>query len=473
MTDSSALLPNQQAVSNDCLFNLKPSSVRARSYRASIASSNKSIFSPSDIGIFYIPGGRRNTYMDPQQSYIKFTVQNQDASGSNFFYVDNVGSSFINRIDIFHASNLLETIQQYNVLFSYLFDFQFTQSAKNGLSAMYGSSGIGNTYSRQGAPVFGNATAASGQKMTFCMPILSGTIGLGCDKLIPIGALSDDIRIEISWESQNIAVCYAAAPTVSGTNPSGGWIITQAELELTIIELSDEGESMVQSVTPFSQPVFLHGNSWRHYVSNLAAASGGGLSYLVPARFASLKSIVLCPRRQSEIATAVQTSYSVSSRVNPLIQTYWLRCGAYVIPNKYVILQSASNTGGYAEAYAEIQKSFHALTAPQYASGITYNQFNVSDALDSTIGGVDVNGGVVLGKTANNSYNNAFAIAQELETWSNRSDVIISGMNTLASQIFFEANLTGTTSANSYTFDFYANYDHILVLENGILSAKF
>ena len=61
MTDSSALLPNQVGVSNDCLFNLKPSSVRARSYRASVPSSNKSSFVGGDVGIFYIPGGRRNT----------------------------------------------------------------------------------------------------------------------------------------------------------------------------------------------------------------------------------------------------------------------------------------------------------------------------------------------------------------------------------------------------------------------------
>ena len=61
MTDSSALLPNSVAVSSDCLFNLKPSSVRARTYRASVPSSNKATFNPSDVAIFYVPGGRRNT----------------------------------------------------------------------------------------------------------------------------------------------------------------------------------------------------------------------------------------------------------------------------------------------------------------------------------------------------------------------------------------------------------------------------
>ena len=79
-TDTSQLLPNSVAVSSDCLFNLKPSSVRARTMRCSIPSSNRSVFSPGDLAIFYIPGGRRNTYLDPTQTYIRYTVRNNDTT---------------------------------------------------------------------------------------------------------------------------------------------------------------------------------------------------------------------------------------------------------------------------------------------------------------------------------------------------------------------------------------------------------
>ena len=53
MTDSSSLVPNQQAVSSDCLYNLKPSSVPGRCYRASIPTSNKSSFLPQDVVVLY------------------------------------------------------------------------------------------------------------------------------------------------------------------------------------------------------------------------------------------------------------------------------------------------------------------------------------------------------------------------------------------------------------------------------------
>jgi hypothetical protein len=125
MTDTSSLmLPTQLAVSSDCLYNLKPSSVRGRSYRASIPTSNKSTFTPGDQAILYIPGGRKNTYLDVTQSYLRFTVQNLDTTLVNYFFTDNNGACFINRLDTFHSGNNLDTIQAYNVLYAYILDMQ-------------------------------------------------------------------------------------------------------------------------------------------------------------------------------------------------------------------------------------------------------------------------------------------------------------------------------------------------------------
>ena len=115
MTDSSALLANTMAVSDTVLFNLKPSAARSRSYRASIAPINASTFAPNSMAIFSVPCGRKNTYIDINQSYLKFSVRNNDVA-TNSFYIDNNASCFINRIDTFFGGNLLESLQQYNCL---------------------------------------------------------------------------------------------------------------------------------------------------------------------------------------------------------------------------------------------------------------------------------------------------------------------------------------------------------------------
>jgi len=458
MTDTTQFLPNQQGITSDCLFNLKPSAVSSRSYRASISSSNKSVFSNQDTAICYIPA-RRNCFLDPTQSYVRYTVKNADASYNINF--DHNGASVINRLDVFHGSNLLETIQAYNALYTYLLDFGLNNATRAGLSAMYGTNPtISDIVSgRQGQPISKN-----GNYLTVCMPILSGTVGCLAEKMLPLN-LADDIRLEFTLESQNIGMVY------SNASPNSAWQIINFELELSIVEMSETGMSMIESVTPFSQPVFLHGSSYRHYVSTLASSSTGGFSTLVPARFASLKSLMCLPRRSTEISSA--SSYSLSSRANPNFINYWWRIGSLILPQKYVQLQNSSTTGGYAEAFSEIMKSFHALNHAEYAGSLGSICYNVADAADTSVGDAGTVSGVVAINTGANSYKNGFAIGQELESFAQRNDTILSGMNTLGSQVFFEANIGSTGPTASYTLDFYAYYDMILVLQDGLLSIKF
>ena len=466
MTDPICL--NNQApigISSDCQYNLKTSSVRGRSYRGSIATSNKSTFAPQDTAILYIPCGRVGTFLDTNQTYLRFTVENTDSSDN--FFVDNIASSFIERIDIFHGSNQIESIQGYNVLMSFLKDFQLNASESYGLSNVYGTSYEASPIdNRKGLLV------AKGQKATFCIPLLC-CMGILSDKMIPIGQCYSDIRIEITWASNKEAVCWEVAGPYDGA-----FKIDDCQLELQIVELSDEGMAMVESNTPFSQPVFMHSNSWRHYSSTLPATNVGMYSTLVPARFASLRGLVLCPRRALEMADFA--AYSTSSRVNPCIQDYCFRIGSSIIPQRHVQLWNASNTGGCGEAFCEIQKFFHGFNHPEMSSSLAYSQYNVTDLATAiaTIGGIAEAGLPVLSSSslAATSYKNAFAIAQELELFANREG-ILSGLSTLSSQTFFEATIGfGTTNQGpqcAYTLDFFANFDQILVLQNGLLSVRF
>lgn len=452
MTDSSSLLQNRTSVTSDLQYSLKPSSGRGRAYRASILPTNASTFACGSTTILYVPCGRRGTFLDPQQSYLKFTVLNND--GTNTLWFDNGAWSPINRIDIFHGSNLLESIQQANVLYSFLYDFETNSSQRVGLSSVSGTN-TSVTYSRLGLPL------GTSSGVTVAIPLLSGVIGMGLDKYLPVCALADDIRVEITWEAQTQGMVYSTAGTA--------WSINGVELELTYIELQDESLQIVNEASPLNGSLFLHANSWRHYVSSLPSGTSGVYSTLVPSRQASLKSLVCLPRRATEIASA--TSYSISSRINPNFANYWWRIGANLIPQKYVQLINSNGTiRGFAEAYMEIQKMFHSMNHPEFAGCFPFIHYNVVDSgADTTVGG----GGLVAISTANNSYLNGFAIGQNLETYSQKDDVIINGLNTLSSQVFFEAQINTATNA-AYTLDFYSNFDMILVKdETGILSVRF
>ena len=452
MTDNQGLVPNNISITSDLQYNLKASSARGRSYRASIQPTNKSLFGPQDTAILYIPCGRRNTFLDTQQSYIKYTIKNTDPT--NIINLDGCGACVINRFDVFHGSNLLESVQQYNVLYSYLMDFQINSANKAGLSSAYGFANSGASDARKGSAI------VKANKLTVAMPLLSGVVGLGLDKMLPVGVLSDDIRCELTFEALTASVVSTTAATTA-------WEISNLELELTYIELSDEAMSIVNSHTNLNDSVFLSGNSWRHYVSSLPSGQTGMFNCLVPSRQASLKTLVCLPRRSTEIADAL--SFSLSSRVNPNIDSYNWRIGGAMFPQKYVTLKN-TQAGGYAEGFMEIQKSWHSLNHPECASALGFDYFNVADAADATVGA----GGVIAVNTAANSYKNGFAIATEMETYANKSDVMINGYNTLNSQVFFECTIGSTGPTAAYTLDFYANFDHILVKDtNGLLSVRF
>jgi hypothetical protein len=490
MTDSASLVPNVMGISSDCQYNLKPSAVRSRSYRSSVVPSNKSVFAPQDVAIFAISGGRRNTYLDTTQSYMRFTIKNNDttastaatAAGQSSFQLDNNAACVINRLDIFHSSNLIETIQNYNQLMTVFLDTNINPSQKLGLSCAYGTTptaAAGTDISRQGAQLYGTiwnttSTAASNvaaQQQTFCLPIISGTIGLGAEKFLPLGKLSDDIRCEFTIESQLNAVVYNKAPNAA-------WSIVSFELELCIVELSDEGQAMVDSYTSPEMPIYIHSNSWRAYTSNLASSTSGGISILVPARFGSLKTIYLCPRRATEIAGAdLAESYALSSRINPNFAQYWWRVGSALLPAKYVVLENSTNTGAYAEAFMELQKTFHSISSPENASVLPANIYNVgasgtSSATVLLTPATSTTVGVFAPSTKDLSYRNGFLIGQELESFALRSDVLLSGYNTLSQNIFFEAQIN-TPTPTAYTLNFFAGFDQIIVIENGIMSVRF
>ena len=328
---------------------------------------------------------------------------------------------------------------------------QFSPSQKSSLANIYGFDNDGD---RQGIDL------DRGDQRTFCLPIFSGVVGVLNDKMLPIGLLADDIRLEFTFESLTSAVVQSVGMT------TGTCLILDFQLELTIVELSDEGESMVRSNYQYPQmPLYLHGCSWRHYVSQLPNSSGG-YSTLVPARFASLKQLALLPRRSTESSSS--TSYSLSSRANPNFTQYWWRIGSAIIPPKAVYLENSGNTGGYGEAYAELLKSWHALHTISTSSALISTEYNVADTAVTDCPQTAL-------QTGANSYRNGFVIAQELESFAQRSDVLLSGMNTLSSQVFFEAQITTplTGATTTYSLDFYAWYDHIMVIDQGIISIKY
>jgi len=477
--DNSSLLSNKNSVTSEMMYSLKNSAGTSRRYRASIPPSNFSTnIPPTSNVLFSIPCGRKNTYLDGQNSYLKLTIKNNDPTAATYFNLDGCGASFINMLTVYHSGNLVDQCPNYNTLFNHLMDFQsnFSQHV-GGLSAYLGTSnnifntdvnvvsngnavGVGTTLGSIKGSSFlstrGGAYIPKGGSLTVCLPLLCA-IFLNSDKMIPLGKLKGDLELQVLLET--------LVKSVVTTSLTSAWVIQYAELVLEIVELSDTSQQIVDSFSPPDQPIYIHSNEWRNFSVPLPSGQTGLFSALISARYNSLKTLVCLPQLSSDLVA--QGSYSCSSRINPNIISYQWRIGSTIVPNKQITLRNDNTTGGFAEAYMEILKSFHGLNNLQYNQLIGGAVYNVWDQATNT------SLGITQFNTGSNGYMNGFAIAQELEVYSTRNDVILQGVNTIGQNIFHDITIDTTGPTAAYTLNYFANFDVLLVIENGVMRCVF
>ena len=150
---------------------------------------------------------------------------------------------------------------------------------------------------------------------------------------------------------------------------------------------------------------------------------------------------------------------------------YWT-IGSSVVPSKFVTLKNTNLNGSYAEGYAETIKAFHNFGNLSLGTLVGFSGYNVVDSSGLALEQVSAM------STGLNSYKNGFAIACELEVFSSRSDVILHGLNTTGQNIFNNLLLDGTVNSGNgtsaaYTLSYFANFDCILIIENGVMRCIF
>jgi len=482
------------SLTSDMMLGLKPSAPSSRAYRVNIAPNNKQLFTPSDMITIDIPTSRPNTWYDPSQSYLKFSVQLQSANataitnlGADGIFVDNTAYSFFQRLDVYNGSNQLETITQYGGLANTLLDISLTQSDKASLSSLFGcnpytvSSGLGvapvaNTGistvqtagDRSGLTLSSAAAIANGVAYTFCLPLLSGVIGANASKMIPIGDLRAPITIQLYTSANDDAICYGIA---SGATI---WQIINVEYIATFVEIQD---SAYQTHLQPEIPYYISTKSWRESGMTIPANTTGEFTNILAFRMASICNILGRFRNNSATAQAAAGGvYRTSSSINPNLSYYYFKVGSQTIPNKPVYLVNGAGgvlVGTGNEGFAELLKSMHALTSTYGNSAITYNQYNVAQAAQGNFIAAYAAG--ALKNHGLDTSNNAFCIGQELESFAKRSDTILSGMSTLNTNLFFTAGVVNgqNTGGANIVAEFYAQYDLILVIQEGYITSKY
>jgi hypothetical protein len=365
---------------------------------------------------------------------------------------------------VFHGSNLLEDIDNYHQLSKILYDYQVPEDSVKGRFAV--TSGTNPDYSVLQAAAAGDVLNAASvnrgralgvlgvatHSFPFAINLVSVVGSLAGSKYLPLFELTAaPLRLEIVLQSNAARALMNRGGTIASYN------ISQVNYCGEFLELPDSAVQAIKAGS--SSPMQMVLPSWRSYTNSatIPAATQTEVSFPIPAKFSSLKCLLVATR--SNAATGVDSQFPMShcafgngtANVNrgPLF-----RIGADVLPSTAPIT--------HAEMYSEALKCFGSIADLQNQPSITLSAYT----LDAPVAVTNIN-------TASTTESGDFVIGIDTEVYQGTAgQSIFNGTNTNTSDIYSIVNYYSAGAITALQTAF-ACYDQVLVMENGVAYARY
>jgi hypothetical protein len=442
-------------------FQSKVESAPARRYLTQIQpQGGTGAYNPGDTITINIPT-RNNTALIPSESYLRGSVNIILSGAATSSCLESCGwHQFIQRVRVFHGSNLLEDIDNYGQLAKIMYDYQAPEDAVKGRFAI--TSGTNEEYSAVGVAAAallnarsvnrGRALGALGATTTsfpFAINLVSLVGALSGDKYLPLWEMTAaPLRVELVLQSSLIRAMMVEGGTglnftLTGVNYSGEFL-----------ELPDSAVAAIKAGS--SNPMQVVLPSWRSYTNSASvpATTQTQVSFPIPAKFSSLKNILVASRSTAGLAAQYPSSHCAFGVGSANSIGYQFRVGSEVLPS------TAPTT--FPEIYNEAVKCFGSLADMQLQPSIDNTAFVLN--APHTIAGLT---------EASIEDSGAFLIGIDMEIYQNADkSSIFAGTNTNTSDIFAIINYY-TAGATTVLQTAFACYDQVLVFENGVCYSRY
>ena len=417
-------------------------------------------YNPGDTITINVPT-RNNTALIPSESYLRGSVNIILSGAATAVCLESCGwHQFIQRVRVFHGSNLLEDIDNYGQLAKIMYDYQAPEDAVKGrFSITTGTneeySGVGvaaaallNTRSVNRGRALG-ALGAATHTFPFAINLISLVGALSGDKYLPLWEMTAaPLRVEIVLQSSLVRALMIEGG--SGLNYS----VTGVNYSGEFLELPDTAVAAIKSGSSSPMQVVLP--SWRSYTNSasIPATTQTQVSFPIPAKFSSLKNILVATRSTAGLAAQYPSSHCAFGVGSANSIGYQFRVGSEVLPS------TAPTT--FPEIYNEAVKCFGSLADMNLQPSIDNTAF-VLNAPNTVAGLVE----------ASTEDSGAFLIGIDMEVYQNADKAsIFAGTNTNTSDIFAIINYY-TAGATTVLQTAFASYDQVLVFENGVCYARY
>jgi len=376
---------------------------------------------------------------------VRLCLKAGDAAGTaiaaNGAVLDGAGIiSAIQRVRVFHGSQLLSDIDSYGNLMNLLFSSQCSSDLmKNKYAILMGSgeNGTGRVL---------NAAAVDGQahftEYTFSIPLM--TIFNLSNNYVPCWALtSSSLRLEIQWASCLSAFINYPTGNALGPLANSQTVFNDVNLTCNFMELSDSAMAIIQNSLQGKPVEWVCGN-YANYIYNTTLPTAiTTVSMAVPAKFNSLKSL-LFTFRPTASATGTNTTagsgFYGSHSLKRFLAEYDARIGSRVIPS------DKPNTTS--QFYSEFLRAISSVGNLDHETNITWEMYSKDDSLATV--------------------STKFAVGFDLESYSAVDlSKTYQGLNTSTDDIFANFRFGAQGADRATRIDAYAYYDQLIVCQNG------
>lgn len=396
--------------------------------------------------IFNIPTAN-NTVLSTTESYLKFKLAITNGSTANAWRWDSTAHGIIDRIRIFSGSNILQDISSYNLLAKMLFALQIPDDASQNKFNVLAGSRTG--YSQW---LTGNGTALTASEVNntyYCLNLISLVGSLCANSYLPLFAMtSAPLRVEITLVSNAVnAYCDVIGNTT--------FQVSDCEYVANFIKLSDSAMDMIYSSLG-GQPLQVCVPDYSNYSSNINLTNNANtqISFPIPAKFSSLRAIIVGVRTTTGVLAQFPLSCTAQGLCTSSSNSYFFRVGSQILPSKAVDNQPM--------AFAEVLKSLGSMSDILYTPNISTGSYTLNTDTAMTTG------------TVSTSHSGSAFFGIDLENFPNANkSSIFAGYNSNVDDIYFVGTFKTPNSTGSFRIDGFALYDSVLVFENNTCYRKF
>jgi hypothetical protein len=286
----------------------------------------------------------------------------------------------------------------------------------------------------------------------FALNLISLVGSLCGEKYLPFFELSAaPLRVEI------VLVSSAARALMNRTGTISSFSMTGVNYCGEYLEIPDAAVASIKAAS--SSPMQMVVPSYRSYTNSatIPAANMTEVSFPIPAKFSSLKNIFVVTRASA--ATGVDSQFPMShcafgNGTSTVTKGPQFRIGSEILPSTAPL--------SHAEMYSEAIKCFGSIADLQNQPSIT----NAAYTLDAPVAVTNIN-------TASTTESGDFVIGIDTEVYQSTSGQnIFNGTNSNTSDIFAIINYYSSGGITALQTAF-AAYDQVLVMENGVMYARY